>query len=120
LICLDEVSIRAVNTNENLDLKEAPTLLFEFSGTKNEVDEQIKSVVEISEKNKGTGFRYAQSDKVSIFDDFKQDHQIFVAEFNHFHFLHWVAKRKKKKYGVHEKRLFGRVQSFDLVFRLKP
>jgi D-lactate dehydrogenase (cytochrome) len=66
LICLDEMSIRAVNTNENLTLKEVPTLLFEFSGTKNEVDEQIKSVVEISEKNKGTGFRYAQSDKVSI------------------------------------------------------
>jgi hypothetical protein len=60
------VCIRAVNLSEGLKLNEIPTLIFEFSGTRNEVDEQIKCVEEISQKNKGSGFRYAKNDEVSL------------------------------------------------------
>ncbi|KAL0488064.1 D-lactate dehydrogenase LDHD [Acrasis kona] len=56
---LDEVMIKAVNQNSDLELKEAPTLFFEFSGTDKQVDEQIAIVKDIVNNNKGQGFKFA-------------------------------------------------------------
>ncbi|WP_034658859.1 FAD-binding oxidoreductase [Chelativorans sp. J32] len=56
---LDEVAIGGVNNYSRLDLKVAPTLFFEFHGTKAWVGEQAQVAEEICLENGGTGFRWS-------------------------------------------------------------
>jgi len=56
---LDEVAIGGVNNYSRLDLEVAPTLFFEFHGTKAWVREQAQVAEEICLENGGTGFRWS-------------------------------------------------------------
>src|SRR5579871_549014 len=58
---LDAVQIDAMNKFSKLDYTVAPTLLFEFHGTKAGVEEQIQMVKEFATDQGGTGFRFASS-----------------------------------------------------------
>src|SRR5690242_17369367 len=58
---LDAVQIDAINKFSKLDYAVAPTLLFEFHGTKAGVDEQIQMVKEFATDQGGTEFRFASS-----------------------------------------------------------
>jgi D-lactate dehydrogenase (cytochrome) len=60
---LDDVCIKSVNMSSDVKLPEMPTLLFEFSGTQNEVESTINFVKGITDKFSGTGFRYAKSNE---------------------------------------------------------
>src|SRR5579885_2457639 len=58
---LDEAQIEAINRYSKLDHRVAPTLFFEFHGTKAGVEEQIQMVKEFATDQGGTGFRFASS-----------------------------------------------------------
>jgi D-lactate dehydrogenase (cytochrome) len=58
---LDAVQIDAINKYSKLDYTVAPTLLFEFHGTKAGVEEQIQMVKEFAMDQGGTEFRFASS-----------------------------------------------------------
>ena len=58
---LDPFAMRAVNAWGKLDYAEAPTLFFEFHGTKAGVDEQVAIVKELAAAEGGTAFRWAAS-----------------------------------------------------------
>jgi D-lactate dehydrogenase (cytochrome) len=58
---LDALQMDAVNKYSKLDYKVAPTLLFEFHGTKAGVDEQIQMVKDFAAEHGGTEFRFASS-----------------------------------------------------------
>ena len=58
---LDSLQMDAVNKYAKLDYKVAPTLLFEFHGTKAGVEEQIAMVKEFAAEHGGTEFRFASS-----------------------------------------------------------
>jgi len=58
---LDALQMSAVNKYSKLDYAVAPTLLFEFHGTKRGVEEQIQMVKEFSAEHGGTEFRFASS-----------------------------------------------------------
>ncbi|CAB4750424.1 unannotated protein [freshwater metagenome] len=56
---LDEVCIQNVNALDGLNLKVAPTLLFEFHGTPQGVEEEAKAVAEIAAEFHGSDFEWA-------------------------------------------------------------
>lgn len=56
---LDAVQVRAVNLRAKLDLAEAPTLFFEFHGSKASVAEQVATVRELAKANGGGEFQWA-------------------------------------------------------------
>ncbi len=56
---LDALQIQACNKYSKLDLKEAPTLFFEFHGTEAGVDDQIASLSAIAGEFGGTDFAWA-------------------------------------------------------------
>jgi D-lactate dehydrogenase (cytochrome) len=58
---LDPFGMRAVNAWGKLDYPVAPTLFFEFHGTKGGVDEQVAIVKELAAAQGGTEFRWASS-----------------------------------------------------------
>jgi D-lactate dehydrogenase (cytochrome) len=58
---LDEVCMAAANAYSNLDYAVAPTLFFEFHGTKQGVEEQVAQVKEFARDNGGTEFRWAET-----------------------------------------------------------
>jgi D-lactate dehydrogenase (cytochrome) len=58
---LDEVMLKAVNQNSGRDYKETPSLFMEFSGTKAQVDEQRKSLEEITSRHNGGGLKFAET-----------------------------------------------------------
>ncbi len=58
---LDALQMDAVNKYSKLDYKVAPTLLFEFHGTKAGVDEQIQMVKDFAAEHGGSEFRFASS-----------------------------------------------------------
>src|SRR5947199_7991274 len=58
---LDAVQIDAINKYSKLDYAVAPTLLFEFHGTKAGVEEQIQMGKEFALDQGGTEFRFASS-----------------------------------------------------------
>ncbi len=55
---LDAQSIKNVNAHDGLDLKAAPTLLFEFHGSPRGVEEDAKVVQEITSEFGGTDFEW--------------------------------------------------------------
>lgn len=59
---LDSQCIKNVNTYDNLDLQEAPTLLFEFHGTPRSVEEDAQSVQEIVADFGGTDFEWTSDE----------------------------------------------------------
>jgi len=58
---LDEAQIDAINKYSKLDNQLAPTLFFEFHGTKAGVAEQVDIVKEIAGDNGGSDFRWAST-----------------------------------------------------------
>ncbi len=56
---VDALAIRAINRHSKLDLRESPTLFFEFHGTDASVEEQARRVQEIAADNHGEGFEWA-------------------------------------------------------------
>jgi len=56
---LDEPQMDAINKYSKLDYKVAPTLFFEFHGTKDGVAEQVAQVKDIAGDNGGDDFRWA-------------------------------------------------------------
>jgi D-lactate dehydrogenase (cytochrome) len=58
---LDEAQIDAINKYSKLDNQVAPTLFFEFHGTKAGVAEQVDIVKEIAGDNGGSDFRWAST-----------------------------------------------------------
>ncbi len=58
---LDALQMDAVNKYSKLDYTVAPTLLFEFHGTKAGVEEQIQMVKEFAAEHGGSNFRFASS-----------------------------------------------------------
>jgi D-lactate dehydrogenase (cytochrome) len=56
---LDEPQMDAINKYSKLDYKVAPTLFFEFNGTKNGVAEQVELVRDIAGEYGGDDFRWA-------------------------------------------------------------
>jgi len=58
---LDPFAMAAVNKHGKLDYPVAPTLFFEFHGTKNGVDEQVAIVKELAAAQGGTEFQWASS-----------------------------------------------------------
>jgi D-lactate dehydrogenase (cytochrome) len=58
---LDPFAMAAVNKHGKLDYPVAPTLFFEFHGTKGGVDEQVAIVKELAAAQGGTEFRWASS-----------------------------------------------------------
>jgi D-lactate dehydrogenase (cytochrome) len=56
---LDEPQMEAINKYSKLDYEVAPTLFFEFHGTKNGVAEQVALVKDIAGDNGGDNFRWA-------------------------------------------------------------
>ncbi|MGH6980674.1 MAG: FAD-binding oxidoreductase [Stellaceae bacterium] len=58
---VDPFAMRAVNAWGKLDYPVAPTLFFEFHGTKNGVDEQAAIVKELAAAQGGTEFQWAAS-----------------------------------------------------------
>jgi len=56
---LDEAQIEAINKYSKLDNKIAPTLFFEFHGTKSGVSEQVELVKAIAGEHGGDDFRWA-------------------------------------------------------------
>ena len=58
---LDPFAMSAVNRHGKLDYPVAPTLFFEFHGTKGGVDEQVAIVKELAAAQGGTEFRWAAS-----------------------------------------------------------
>ena len=58
---VDPFAMRAVNAYGKLDYPVAPTLFFEFHGTKGGVDEQVAIVKELAAAQGGTDFRWASS-----------------------------------------------------------
>jgi D-lactate dehydrogenase (cytochrome) len=56
---LDEAQIEAINKYSKLDNKVAPTLFFEFHGTKSGVSEQVELVRAIAGEHGGDDFRWA-------------------------------------------------------------
>jgi D-lactate dehydrogenase (cytochrome) len=58
---LDPFAMAAVNAHGKLDYKVAPTLFFEFHGTKGGVDEQVAIVKELAAAQGGTEFHWATS-----------------------------------------------------------
>jgi len=58
---LDSLQMDAVNKYSKLNYKVAPTLLFEFHGTKRGVEEQIQMVKEFSAEHGGTDFQFAST-----------------------------------------------------------
>jgi N-methylhydantoinase B/oxoprolinase/acetone carboxylase alpha subunit len=58
------VCIKSVNISADVKLPEKPTLLFEFSGAQNEVEQTINFVKGVTDKFSGTGFRYAKNNEV--------------------------------------------------------
>jgi D-lactate dehydrogenase (cytochrome) len=58
---LDEAQIDAINKYSKLDNQVAPTLFFEFHGTKAGVAEQVEIVKEIAGDNGGSDFRWAST-----------------------------------------------------------
>ena len=57
---LDEVQVDACNRYSKLDLAIAPTIFFEFHGTKRGVDEQVEQVGAIAKDYGASDFRWAQ------------------------------------------------------------
>ncbi|KAH0907802.1 D-lactate dehydrogenase [cytochrome], mitochondrial [Brassica rapa] len=57
---LDEVLIRALNMANGKNLKEVPTLMFEFIGTEAYAREQTQIVQEIASKHNGSDFVFAE------------------------------------------------------------
>jgi D-lactate dehydrogenase (cytochrome) len=58
---LDEAQIDAINKYSKLDNQVAPTLFFEFHGTKSGVAEQVDIVKDIAGDNGGSDFRWAST-----------------------------------------------------------
>lgn len=56
---LDAMQVRAVNLRSKLGLPEAPTLFFEFHGTRNGVAEQVETVKALAASNGGGDFQWA-------------------------------------------------------------
>jgi len=56
---LDETCIQNVNALDGLNLKVAPTLLFEFHGTQRGVEEEARAVAEIASEFNGSDFEWA-------------------------------------------------------------
>ncbi|EFA75861.1 Glycolate oxidase subunit D-like protein [Heterostelium album PN500] len=56
---LDDVMLKAVNLSNDTQFEEVPTLIFEFTGSPAQVDEQILKVESISAKNKCNKFTFA-------------------------------------------------------------
>lgn len=56
---VDELAIRAINQHSKLNLKERPTLFFEFSGSSQSIKEQTESVQEIIKSFSGEDFEWA-------------------------------------------------------------
>lgn len=57
---LDDVQIEAVNRYSKMKLVAAPTLIFEFHGSRGAVQDQIATVREIAEGNGATAFEWAE------------------------------------------------------------
>ena len=58
---LDPQTIRAVNHHSKLGLPEKPTLMLEFHGTDQSVEEQVETTRDIFSANGGQNFEYAES-----------------------------------------------------------
>ena len=56
---VDELAIRAINQYSKLNLKEQPTLFFEFGGSSQSIKEQTESVQEIVKSFSGEDFEWA-------------------------------------------------------------
>lgn len=56
---LDDVMLRAVNLNSGRTYKETPSLFFEFSGSKLQVEEQKRQMADIVQRHGGSGLRFA-------------------------------------------------------------
>lgn len=59
---LDVQCIKNVNAHDNLDLQEAPTLLFEFHGSPRSVEEDAQVVQEIAAEFGGTNFEWTSEE----------------------------------------------------------
>ncbi|MGV3569918.1 MAG: FAD-binding oxidoreductase [Ramlibacter sp.] len=57
---LDDVQIEAVNRYSKMDLAVAPTLIFEFHGSRGAVEDQIETVREIAQANGAAAFEWAE------------------------------------------------------------
>lgn len=57
---LDEVSIDAVNKFNKMDMKVAPSLFLEFTGSPSSLDEQASVVAELCAMNNGSDFKWAK------------------------------------------------------------
>ncbi|XP_076113171.1 putative D-lactate dehydrogenase, mitochondrial isoform X1 [Mytilus galloprovincialis] len=57
---LDEVSIDAVNKYSKMDMKVAPSLFLEFTGTPSSLDEQAALVADLCSMNNGSDFKWAK------------------------------------------------------------
>lgn len=71
---LDEECIRAVNLSGGHDYKEKVTLIFEFSGMKSEVDDQVARTKQIAAEHTPHEFVWASSQDVCTFKD-RDSHQ---------------------------------------------
>ncbi len=56
---LDSLTVHAVNRYSKTELREAPTLFFEFHGSPTGVEEQARTVQEIADDNGGQDFEWA-------------------------------------------------------------
>lgn len=56
---LDEHTIRAINAHSHTEMREAPTLFFEFHGTPASVKEQAELVQQLAHDNNGQDFEWA-------------------------------------------------------------
>lgn len=57
---LDEVSIDAVNKYSKMDMKVAPSLFLEFTGSPSSLDEQAAFVADLCNANNGSDFKWAK------------------------------------------------------------
>ncbi|MFP5404987.1 MAG: FAD-linked oxidase C-terminal domain-containing protein, partial [Gammaproteobacteria bacterium] len=56
---LDEHTVRAINAHSHTDMREAPTLFFEFHGTETSVKEQAELVQQLAHDHGGKDFEWA-------------------------------------------------------------
>jgi hypothetical protein len=61
---IDDACLKAVNLNNYTNFTEKPTLIFEFAGSKLEVEDQIRQTEDITSRHSALQFKYATNIEV--------------------------------------------------------